>query len=179
VLLAIRESAWCWPFGLANAALYLVVFAHSRLYGSAGLQGVYVALSVYGWYAWLHGGAGDSRLAVSRTPARWAAGLAAAAAVASAGFGLFLRLRTNAALPFVDGAATACSLAAQWMVTRKFLENWLVWIAVDVVYVLMYLSQRLYPTVALYAVYLVMAVLGYREWRASLAREGHPSQSAA
>ena len=170
VWLAIREDAWCWPAGLANAALFLVVFFHARLYGSAALQAVYVALSIYGWWQWLHGGTGESRLAVSRTPARWATWLAAAGVLASAALGLFLKLRTDAALPFVDGATTAFSLVGQWMTTRKWLENWLVWIAVDVVFVAMYLSQRLYGTSVLYAVFLVMAILGYKEWRSSLAK---------
>ena len=101
----------------------------------AGLQAVYVAVSVYGWYEWLHGGAGDGRLAVSR---RRGGGLVASpspAVAASVGLGLFLRHRTDAALPFPDAATTAFSLVAQWMATRKWLENWLVWIAVDVVYV--------------------------------------------
>jgi nicotinamide mononucleotide transporter len=168
VWLAIRESPWCWPFGIANAALFLAVFAHARLYGAAALQAVYVVVSVYGWYEWRHGGVGHGRLAVSRTPRRWLAGLGAAATVVAVAAGLFLKHRTDAALPFTDAATTAFSLAAQWMATRKWVENWLVWIAVDVVYVAMYVSQGLLPTAGLYAAFLVLAIFGYREWRASL-----------
>jgi nicotinamide mononucleotide transporter len=167
VLLAIRENAWCWPIGLANAALFAAVFFHARLYGAAALQGVYVVLSVYGWHEWRRGGAGESPLPVSRTPARWGVVLALLGAAGSVGFGLFLA-RTNAALPFTDASTTAFSLVAQWMATRKWLENWLVWIAVDAVYLVMYLSQQLYATTALYAVFLVMAVFGFRQWRTSL-----------
>jgi nicotinamide mononucleotide transporter len=170
VLLAIREIPWCWPAGIVNVAIYAVVFFHARLYGAAVLQLVYVVVSFYGWHAWLHGGDGHGRLRVSRTPARWAAGLTLAGILASIGLGLFLESRTDDALPFPDGATTAFSLVAQWMTTRKWLENWLVWIAVDVVFVGMYLSQRLYGTSVLYAVFLVMAVLGYKEWRSSLAK---------
>ena len=86
--------------------------------------------------------------------------------------GLFLRHRTDAALPFPDAATTAFSLVAQWMATRKWLENWLVWIAVDVVYVAMYVSQGLLPTAGLYAAFLVLASFGYREWRASMGTAG-------
>jgi nicotinamide mononucleotide transporter len=168
VLLAIRESPWCWPFGIGNAVLFLFVFAKARIYSNAGLQAVYVLVSFYGWYEWLHGGKDHGRLPVSRTPWVWLAGLAAAAAVASAALGLLLKHRTDAALPFPDAATTAFSLAAQWMATRKWLENWLVWIGVDVAYVAMYASQRLYATAGLYATFLVLATLGYREWRASL-----------
>lgn len=170
VLLAIRENAWCWPIGIANAALFLVVYGHARLYGAAALQVVYLVVSFYGWYEWLHGGEAHGRLRVSRTPGRWAVALAAAGLAATLVFGLFLKYRTDAALPFPDAATTAFSLVAQWMATRKWLGNWLVWIVVDVGYVAICLSQRLYPMSALYALFLVLAVFGHREWRASLAQ---------
>jgi nicotinamide mononucleotide transporter len=172
VWLAIRENPWCWPFGIVNAALFLVVFAQARIYSNAALQAVYVVVSFYGWYEWLHGGKDHGRLAVSRTPLPWLFSLAAAGAVGSLALGLFLRHRTDAALPFSDAATTAFSLVAQWMATRKWLENWLVWIAVDVVYVVMYVSQGLLPTAGLYAAFLVLAAFGYREWRASTGPAG-------
>jgi nicotinamide mononucleotide transporter len=168
VLLTIRQNVWCWPAGLVNVSLFALVFFHAHLYGSSALQLVYVALSLYGWHQWLHGGAGDGRLAVSRTSAAWAAGLGLGGVALALALGLFLAYRTDAALPFWDAGTTAFSLVAQWMTTRKWLENWLVWIVVDVVYVGMYLSQRLHATAGLYAVFLVLAVLGFREWRRSL-----------
>jgi nicotinamide mononucleotide transporter len=178
VVLAIRESPWCWPFGIGNAALFLVVFAHARIYSNAALQAVYVVVSLYGWYLWLHGGKDHGRLPVSRTPRGWLVSLVAAATIGSVALGLFLRHRTDAALPFPDAATTASSLAAQWMTTRKWLESWLVWIAVDVVYVAMYFSQGLYPTAALYAAFLVLATLGYREWGASMRAAAAPARVA-
>jgi nicotinamide mononucleotide transporter len=171
VVLAIRESPWCWPVGIANAALFLVVCAHARLYGAAGLQAVYLVVSFYGWYEWLHGGEGHGRLSVSPTPPGWMAFLLAAGSAFTIGFGLFLQHRTDAALPFPDAATTGFSLVAQWMATRKWLENWLLWIVVDAAYVAICVSQRLFPMAALYAVFLVMAVVGHREWRASAARD--------
>ncbi len=171
VLLAIRESAWCWPAGIVNVLLYAAVFTQARLYGVAGLQLVYLGFSIYGWHLWRHGGEGRGRLRVSRTPPRWAWGLAAGSALGTLGLGSFFAWHTDDALPFLDGGTTAVSLAAQWMTTRKWLENWLAWIAVDAVSVGMYTSQRLYGTAGLYLAFLVMAVLGYREWRASAARQ--------
>ena len=168
VWLAIRESPWCWPFGIANVSLFLVVFAHARLYGAAALQALYIGLSLYGWYEWLHGGEARGPLLVSRTPPRWALGLLAAGVAGSVGLGLALKLHTNEALPWSDASATAFSLVAQLMATRKWLENWLVWIAVDAVYVGMNLSQDLYAATALYAVFLVMAAFGFRAWRAKV-----------
>jgi nicotinamide mononucleotide transporter len=168
VWLTIRQHVWCWPAGLINVALFTVVFFHARLYGSMLLQGVYLVLSAYGWYAWLRGSSDHGALRVSRTPRRWLAGWLAGALISGVALGAVLAMRTDQALPYWDAGATTCSLAAQWMTTRKWIENWLVWIVVDVVYVGMYVSQQLYPTAALYGVFLVMAALGYREWRASM-----------
>ena len=133
-------------------------------------------VSFYGWHEWRHGGKDHGRLAVSRTPWRWLAGLAAAGGRwPRVALGLFLKHRTDAALPFPDAATTAFSLVAQWMTTRKWLENWLVWIGVDVVYVAMYVSQRLFPTAGLYAAFLVLAVLGYpRVARVDAGGRGRP-----
>jgi nicotinamide mononucleotide transporter len=171
VLLVIRQNIWCWPAGLLSAALYVLVFFHARIYGAMALQGVYIALMLYGWYEWRHGEEQGGDLAVSRTPPRWRLVLLLAGAVFAVAFGLFLRHRTDAALPFWDAGTTSFSLVAQFMTTRKWIENWLVWIAVDVVYVGMYVSQGLYPTTVLYGAFLVLAALGYAEWRRSLKAE--------
>jgi nicotinamide mononucleotide transporter len=176
VWLTIRQRIWCWPVGLVNVTLFAFVFFHARLYGAAALQLVYVALSVYGWYRWQHPGPDHRALSVSWTPRRWWIGLGIAGTMFAAGLGVFLRYRTDAALPLLDAATTSFSLVAQWMTTRKWIDNWLVWIVVDVVYVGMYLSQRLYPTAGLYAVFLVLATLGFREWRRAIeAHEGATS----
>ena len=178
MLLAIREIPWCWPIGIGNAVLFLIVYVHARIYGAAGLQAVYVVVSIYGWYEWLHGGTGHGRLAVSRTPARWGARLAVFGIAASLALGLVLKHRTDDVLPFPDAAVTAFSLVAQWMATRKWLENWLVWIVLNTANVTICVSQRLYPMSALYALFLVLAVLGYREWRAALHAAGKSASVA-
>jgi nicotinamide mononucleotide transporter len=178
VLLAIREIPWCWPIGIANALLFLIVYANARIYGAAGLQAVYVVVSIYGWYEWRHGGAGHGRLAVSRTPARWAVALGVLGMAASVALGLVLKHRTDDALPFPDAAVTVFSLVAQWMATRKWLENWLVWMVLNVCNVAICVSQGLYPMSALYAFFLVLAVFGFREWGRSM-RVGEGVASAA
>ena len=86
----------------------------------------------------------------------------------AAGLGVFLQYRTDAALPLLDAATTSFSLVAQWMTTRKWIDNWLVWIVVDVVYVGMYLSLGLYPSAGLYVVFLALATMGFREWRRAI-----------
>ena len=172
VWLTVRENIWCWPTGLVNVGLFIVVFYRARLYADMGLQVVYVALCLYGWYAWLHGGRDHGALRVSRTPSRVLSVTLVLVAGAGLVLGLALRRHTDASLPFWDSATTSGSLAAQWMQTRKWIENWVVWIAVDVVYVGVYLYKDLYLTAALYAVFLVLAVMGLVKWKKTLGATG-------
>ena len=167
VYLSTRQNIWSWPTAILNVALYTVVFYQGRLYGQMGLQPIYLALSVYGWYQWLHGGEQHTELRVSRAGPRLLGVLAVLSLVLWLALAAVLR-QTDAALPWLDALLTTTSLVAQWMMTRKILENWLIWIAVDVVYVPMFVSQGLYATAVLYAAFLVLAVLGYVEWRRSL-----------
>jgi len=133
-----------------------------------GLQVMFILISIYGWYQWLYGGRNRSELKVSRTPPRLAVVLALIGASFALLLGTLLYRTTNAALPFLDAALSSASLVAQWMLTKKLLENWLVWIAVDVVYVGMFVFSSLTITAALYFVFLVLCVMGYRQWKASL-----------
>lgn len=171
VWLIVKESVWGWPTGLVNVGLFIVVFWKARLYADMGLQVAYVVLCLYGWWAWKHGGRADGSMRVTRTP-RVAAWLLGAAGAAGAGLlGFLLHGHTDASLPFWDSATTSFSLVGQWMQTRKWLENWWVWIAVDVVYVGIYVAKHLYLTAALYAIFLGLAVQGARNWQRSLAAE--------
>jgi nicotinamide mononucleotide transporter len=172
VWLTTRENVWCWPTGLVNVGLFIVVFGQAKLYADMGLQLVYVALCLYGWYEWLHGGKDHGVLRVSRTPRRLALALGGAGTAFAILLGTALRQHTDAALPFWDSATTSFSLVAQWMQTRKWLETWVVWIAVDVVYVGMYVYKHLHLTAALYVAFLVLAVLGLRSWRQSASEGG-------
>jgi nicotinamide mononucleotide transporter len=169
VVFAIRESAWCWPFGIVSATAYVVVFRAARLPGQAALQAMLGVVCAYGWWAWSRG-AGESRLVVTRARPVALAGLAAATAAGTVAVGLLLRHSTESVLPFWDGGLVVASLVAQWMAARKWLENWLVWIGVNVVSVGLYFSQQLLLTTALYLLYLTMAFVGYRAWARSLER---------
>ena len=171
VWLSVRQNIWSWPTAIVNVVLYALVFFQAKLYADMGLQVVYAVLSVYGWYEWLHGGENRTALHVTRTGGRLAALLAGVALVSAAALGLLLRHATDAALPFMDSFLSSTSLVAQWMMTRKKLENWLLWIAVDVLYVGMFMFKGLFLTAALYAVFLALAVQGYRDWRRSLAQQ--------
>ena len=171
VYLSARENIWSWPTAIVNVVLYALVFYEAKLYADMGLQVIYAVLSIYGWYEWLYGGAGHTELRVSRTGPRLAALLAVIAAAGSAALGLLLRHATDAALPFMDSFLSSTSLVAQWMMTKKLLENWVVWIGVDVLYVGMFIFKGLFLTSALYAVFLALAVKGYIDWRRSMSAE--------
>jgi len=168
VWLSVRQNIWSWPTAIVNVGLYVVVFHGARLYADMGLQVVYAVLSVYGWYGWLHGGANRTALRVTRTSLRLAALLAVLAAAGGVLLGAILRNNTDASLPYLDSFLSSTSLVAQWMLTRKKLENWLVWIGVDVLYVGMFVTKGLHITAALYAVFLALAVKGFVDWRRSL-----------
>ena len=168
VFLSVREHIWSWPTALVNVALYFALFFRSGLYSDMGLQVVYFALSVYGWYEWLYGGAGRTTLRVSRVPARIWAICAVIGVIVWATLGKLTSHLPGVALPYVDAATTTVSLIAQWMMTRKLLENWTLWIIVDVVYVGMFIFKGLYLTAGNYAIYLVLAVMGHIAWKRSL-----------
>ena len=169
VYLRTRENIWSWPTALINVALFSALFLRSGLYSDTGLQVVYFVLSLYGWYEWLYGGAGHTAITVSRTPKKTWVVLGGIGVVVWALLGTITSRLPGTALPYVDAATTTISLLAQWMMTRKLIENWLIWIAVDVVYVGMFIYKGLYLTAFNYGIYLVLAVMGYIAWKRSLA----------
>ncbi|HSK10196.1 MAG TPA: nicotinamide riboside transporter PnuC [Vicinamibacterales bacterium] len=168
VWLTVREDWRCWPVGLLNVTIFAVLFWQARLYAAAGLQVVYAGMAIYGWYAWRHGAGTGGALRVSRAPRRILVLLGAAGILVAAFLGTALDRFTDAALPMTDSGTTAFSLVAQALQTRKWIETWLVWLVVDAVYVVMYISQDLFLTTALYAAFLVLAVVGWRSWARSL-----------
>jgi nicotinamide mononucleotide transporter len=170
VLLNIRQKHWAWLFSIASSATYAVVFFDARLYGDMGLQFVFIGASVWGWYQWLHG-AGERQLVVTRLGR---AGRGWALAAWLAGFVLisqFLDHFTDTDVPHADGFLTAGSLVGQLLLGRKKVENWLVWIAVDVLYVGLYVYKGLNLTAILYAMFVVLAWTGWRAWSNIARRE--------
>lgn len=165
VWLNIAQNHWAWLFSILSSLLYVAVFADARLYGDAGLQFVFVAVSVWGWYQWLRGGEQHRPLQVSTLAARgwWLMALAWLAGWAVLSW--FLRRYTDTDVPHMDGFLTAGSLVGQFLLSRKKLENWLVWIAVDVLYVGLYVYKHLTLTAMLYALFVLMAAAGWRSWR--------------
>jgi len=168
VYLSAREHIVSWPTAIVNVAIFFFLFWKAKLYADAVLQLVYLTLSVYGWYEWLYGGAQHSRLKVSRTSRTEWFVLTPLFLVGGLGLGALLARYTDSPIPYFDAMLTAASLVAQWMMTRKLLENWLIWIAADLVYVPVFIRRGLPFTAVQYAVFLVLAAMGYYGWRKSL-----------
>ena len=164
VYLSARENIWSWPTAIVNVGLYIIVFRRTGLYSDMGLQVVYLILSIYGWYEWLYGGTNRSALRVSRASAREWLVATPVALLFWLGLARYTATLPGVALPYLDSGLTTLSLVAQWMMTRKILENWVLWILADIVYVPMYVYKGLPVTAALYAIFLALAVLGLRSW---------------
>lgn len=179
VYLSARENIWSWPTAIVNVGLYIVVFKVAGLYSDMGLQVVYLILSIYGWYEWLHGGENRTQLEVSRATRREWLIAAPVALVFWLGLARYTSTLSGVAFPYLDSGLTTLSLVAQWMMTRKILENWVLWIIADIVYVPMYLSKRLPVTAALYLVFLVLAVMGLRGWWRSWSERSTTEQPLA
>lgn len=172
IWLATKRKLSSWPISIVACLLYAVVFLRARLYSDMLLQFVYVAFAIYGWWHWWRGvkDEGDVRVERMSHLGLWLGVLAGAVGSIALGWGM--ARFTNASLPYMDSALTAFSLVAQWWASRKYIENWWLWIVVDVIYTGMLIFKQLYPTAGLYAFLVVLAALGLREWgRARKAQE--------
>lgn len=164
--LLMRRSIWNYPFGLAMVTLYAFIFFEAKLYSDMLLQGFFFALQVYGWWYWLKSPAArDGHIEVRLMDRRsyWTYGAAGVLGIGA--LGTFMARMTDAALPYPDATTTVLSVLAQILLARRRLENWILWIVVDVLAIGIYFIKGLYPTMVLYAVFLAMATGGFLMWR--------------
>lgn len=167
---SIKQNIFTWPTGILTSALYIVVFFNSALYAAMGLQFYYVAISIYGWYYWLKGKKVDNK---SLLPVRavnkklWIKiGVISILLYFSI---LFVLVKfSDSDVPFMDSLTTTLSITATWMLARKYIENWVIWIFVDFASIGLYIYKSLWPTVILFVVYTVLAFFGYIEWKKDL-----------
>lgn len=169
-----RENIWCFPVGLLNVSLSLVLFLNQKLYSDVIQQAVYIILLIYGWYNWLN--IKDKKIEVigSTTAKMWFA-LSFSAILVAISMGSFFHYFTDADVPYLDASATALSFVAQFLIARKKIENWLIWMVVNVVYVGIYINKELYLYALLFTVYLILAVWGYKEWKKEMIKSSTPS----
>jgi len=170
IILSIRQNIWCWPVGLITSALYIYVFYITKFYADMGLQVYYLVVSIYGWYFWLFGGKSKKTddLKISSVKFNLSIYLVIATGVLFGIIAYILVNYTDSEIPYWDAFTTAGSFIATWMLARKIIEHWLVWIIIDAVSLGLYIYKGLYATVILFAVYTVLAVTGYIEWKKEL-----------
>jgi len=172
VYLNTKQNVLGWFFGIINAVLYAAVFWQVRLYADMGLQGYYFFTSIYGWWMWMYGGKSHDGVRVSNTPVKLYAVFAIIFIVVTLCWGFLLGRFTDASLTYADSALTIASLIAQWMMARKYLENWIIWIVADACYTAMYFYKDLHLTAILYFVFLILAVMGYVQWKRDIVGKG-------
>lgn len=164
LLLAMRESLWCWHAAFVSTAIFLVLFWDVGLLMESALQVYYLVMAVYGWWHWQQGSGEQQELAISRWSARQHLLAAGAVLAISAASGALLHQHTDAALPYLDSFTTWGSVLTTWMVARKILENWLYWLLIDGVSIYLYIDRELYLTAGLFVAYVVIVIFGYRKW---------------
>lgn len=173
ISLSVRQKILTWPFGIATSVLYAFVFYSSRFYAGMGLQIYYVAISVYGWYYWLKGKRllDSKELPVSKITTGTMGWSVLLFFVSFISMYFFLSLKTDSPVPLMDALTTSLSIVATWMLARKILENWLVWIIADLLSVGLYMFQNLWPTAILFGVYEILAIYGYYQWKRGMQKQ--------
>jgi nicotinamide mononucleotide transporter len=165
---SIRQHYLTWPVGLINALFYLVVFYTSKIYADMSLQLYYIFISGYGWWSWHHSNDSGKTLSVSRTSLVLWMKLSIVSLLLFSFFAWILVRFTDTQVPFLDAIITALSIVATWMLARKKLEHWLIWVVVDAISIGMFVVKGLYPTTLLFLVYTVLAIYGFSEWKKEL-----------
>ncbi len=168
LLLAIRQSLWCWPAAIGSAAIYVVLMYRAGLYMESALQIFYIGMAGYGWVHWASGGPQQGRLPVSSWPLIFHLPPLLLILLLSLVSGTLLATWAAAAYPYVDSFTTWAAIVTTWMVARKVLQNWHYWFVIDSISIYLYLQRGLPLTALLFAGYLVLIVIGYRAWRRDL-----------
>ena len=172
VWLLVKQNIWTWPTGIASQLIYIFIFFHSKLYGDMALQFFFIAISLYGWWHWLHpDDVHRGELGVQRITGAAFTVVAIVTAAIITVIALGLRRFTDSNVPWLDATTTSLSLSAQFMQSKKWIENWWFWIAADVIYIGLYIYKHLFITALLYAVFMAMCIAGLLEWRRDLTRE--------
>lgn len=171
VWLSIKEKILAWPLFIFCYAAYVYISFRGSYYAFGGMNILFVGVAAYGWYKWA-GNEDDTKsgnaVVVSHLSKnhRWMVALFIC--VCTGGLGTILASTEGARLPYYDAFATACALSAQWMLGRKHIENWLFWIVADIIYLGFFLTDRVWPSVILFTVFIGLAINGWLEWRAIL-----------
>ncbi|QJD95784.1 nicotinamide mononucleotide transporter [Mucilaginibacter robiniae] len=178
VYLAAINNIWNWPFAIINTAIYVYIFGHAALYADMGQNAYLLIINIYGWYYWSRQPQNAPKVLIKLMSRKQVLAFILIVALITPVLGFALTQLAPllhyqpAAYPYLDSFCTVCSLVAQIYMARKVLENWLIWIFVDIIYVGVYLSKHLQPTAFMFAVYAIIALLGYFDWRKEYGTQG-------
>jgi nicotinamide mononucleotide transporter len=166
ILFTIREKILLWLFGIISSAIYVWIFYKSKIYAYSLLYIYYVIIGFYGWYNWGRKNEGsEAALVIRFTPPKWLAGCLAATVIIAVPLYYILVRFTDSDMALLDAVLTASGMVATWMLTQKYLEQWLFWIIIDVLSMGAMIYKSLFPSAALFLVYAVLAVKGYFDWK--------------
>lgn len=168
VLLAAVENVWCWFFGIAASILSVYLCYKGNLFLESALQVFYIVIGIYGWYQWLYGSKEKTQLPISSFTLKKNNYLMIIGCIFWIPLGFIAHHYSTQVLPYLDAFITAFSLVATWMTAKKILENWLYWIVIDGLAVLLYASRNFYLIALLYILYTLLSVTGYMKWRKKL-----------
>jgi nicotinamide mononucleotide transporter len=164
VYLAAKNIIWNWPFAIVSVVIYLFIFWDARLFADMGLQVYFLAVNIYGWYYWSQKPVTEEKVPIVRITQKEIIMATVAVIVFTFILGSLLQY-TSASFPYLDSFCAACSVVAQILMARKVVENWLIWVFVDIIYVGVYLFKDLHLTAVMYAIYVAIAIMGYVDWK--------------
>lgn len=173
LFLEYKANVWLWPVGILMSLFYVVIFFHGKFYADAAVYLYYIGANTYGLLKWTRsrngalseGNAPAEELAITQTPKRQIMPLAVVSLILWSGLFWVLKTFTDSPVPAGDAFTTALSIVAMWMLAQKYLEQWMLWIVLNIVSTVLYFWKGLYPTGVLFIVYVIVAVLGYFRWR--------------
>ena len=168
IILAAKENVWCWPAGFIGTGTSIYLFWDGSLYMESALNVYYLLMAVFGWWQWQYGSTEKSTLSIRSLTAKEHLIILTLIAALTLVSGYFLNSNTDAALPYLDSFTTWSAVITTWMVARKILENWLYWIVINSASIYLYLDRGFVLYAVLFALYVVIAVVGYRQWRYTL-----------
>ena len=174
IFLQIKQNVWYWLVSIIMVSMYIYIYIDARLYADMSLQVYYLVISFYGWYMWLFGKQVNNhktKLSVSTSTQSLLGVLGIISVILFFLIAWILIQFTNSDLPYWDSFTTSLSFVATWMLARKKLENWLIWIVVDAVSTGIYINKELYPTAVLFTFLTVLAIVGFRKWKADMMSE--------
>lgn len=172
IFLSIKQNILLWPVGIITSAAYMLVFFKSTLYADMGLQIYYLIISFYGWYHWLKGkniNQNSNQIKIITVTKRQWVGIILSTFILTCILYFPMKKFTNASNPLWDGFVSAGSIVATWMLSQKMIEQWIMWIIIDVMSMVLFIYKNLYLTVILFLIYSILAIIGFIKWKQVLA----------